>query len=342
MTRRQPLVTPPPATTGDTVAVVAPSSQLPSRVVETGVARLERVTGLEATVYPSVTADTRLPPSTRAAEITTAFESEAKAVFAIGGGDDEMRIIRHLDLPRLRDNPTRFFGISDNTHLHLVLSEAGIVSYYGCQFVPGIACDTSVAGFTKEYLTRALFDEAVGTIDAADTFTDEPFDRDINPDRTWEPASGWSWEWNGGSVTGTVWGGCGIVIEHMMALDAVSVPPHSGPIVLAIETSGLLPQAYYPKAVIRCLGERGLLESVQAVLVGRAKTQGENARLSTDRETYRSTQRSAIAEAIADYLDPVNIIYDLDFGHTDPQIPIPIGGEVKIDPDEESITFGGS
>jgi len=109
---------------------------------------------------------------------------------------------------------------------------------------------------------------------------------------------------------GTVWGGCGIVIEHMLALNAVSVPPHSGPIVPAIETSGLLPQAYYPKAVIRCLGERALLKSVQAVLVGRAKNQGENAHLSTDRETYRSTQHSAIAEAIADYLDPINIIYD--------------------------------
>jgi len=103
MTRCQPLVTPPPATTGDRWLSWSRRHSSPngSRNLccppqETHRTRCNRLSQRDLRYTVSALC--------RAAEITTTFESEAKTVFAIGGGDDEMRIIRHLDLPRLRDN----------------------------------------------------------------------------------------------------------------------------------------------------------------------------------------------------------------------------------------------
>lgn len=52
-------------------------------------------------------------------------------------------------------------------------------------------------------------------------------------------------------------------------------------------------------------------------------------------------QREAIRQSCRTYNPAVPILFDLDFSHTDPQLPVPIGGLVTLDPSDESVRFGG-
>lgn len=47
---------------------------------------------------------------------------------AVAGGDDQPRVLRHLDADHLRDHPARFLGYSDNANLRLFLWTLGVVS----------------------------------------------------------------------------------------------------------------------------------------------------------------------------------------------------------------------
>lgn len=334
-------VTPPPATRGDEVAIVAPSSTMSSPVIEIGVQRLQNHFNLSPIVYPSAEADDPLSPAERAADIHRAFESEATAIFAVTGGEDQIRLYRHLDRELLRSNPTRYFSISDNTVLHTVLSEAEVVSYYGGQFVPGIAYDGVLPDYTRRYLERALFNECIGEIEPAPEWTDEYFDFESDKERHWEPNEGWVWEFpTDNAVTGTVWGGCLTVLEHVLAANQAAPGPEafSGAI-LVLETSELLPEPYYVRSVIRCLGERGILSRCAAVMVGRPKTRHKQPRSHEKRQQYWQRQRAAIRDTCHEYVDDLPIVFDVDFGHTDPGVPIPIGGSAHLDPATERIRF---
>jgi muramoyltetrapeptide carboxypeptidase LdcA involved in peptidoglycan recycling len=333
-------IVPPAVEPGDEVAVLAPSRQLPRSVVDRGVERLRTAFDVSPRPYPSVHADEQLSPAERAAEVREAFESDATATFAVTGGEDELRLLRHLDLDRLRANPTRFFGISDNTILHLALSAAGIVSYYGCQFVPGLSLDPELPDYTEQSLRRALFDETLGEVQPADEWTDDHYDFDSDAPREWEANPGWTWAFpTDEPVSGPLWGGCVVVLEHFLAVDRF-VPEPDGEFVLALETSELLPEPYTVQSVLRCLGERDLLEHAAAVVVGRPKTRYREPRSGEERTAYRRTQREAITETCRTYRPDLPLLFDFDFGHTDPQLPIPIGGQVELDPTTESIVFG--
>jgi muramoyltetrapeptide carboxypeptidase LdcA involved in peptidoglycan recycling len=109
---------------GDTVAVVSPAGRAAAvfpAPLELGLRRLVDEFGLHPVEYPT----TRAPeasPAERARDLHAAFEDpEVKAVIATIGGEDELKVLAHLDGGFLAANPKPFFGYSDNTNLHLFL-----------------------------------------------------------------------------------------------------------------------------------------------------------------------------------------------------------------------------
>ena len=52
-------------------------------------------------------------------------DPEIKAVLTSIGGDDQIKVLRHLDADLLRANPKPFFGLSDNTNLCIYLGNLG-------------------------------------------------------------------------------------------------------------------------------------------------------------------------------------------------------------------------
>jgi muramoyltetrapeptide carboxypeptidase LdcA involved in peptidoglycan recycling len=144
---------------GDLVSVIASSSPSPAlfpQVFDQGLARLKEVFQLSPKEYP----DTRGRPNLKqkARHIMEAFEDpDTKAVFSAIGGDDQIRLLKHLDPAVFINHPKPFFGYSDNTNMTNFLWRLGIPSYYGGAVMLQLAEPGGVLDFTRRYLEAALF-----------------------------------------------------------------------------------------------------------------------------------------------------------------------------------------
>jgi len=349
-------VTPPPAEPGDEVAVIAPSSgaaTLFPDVLDLALDRLRDRFDLDPVVFETAETDPgelRANPEMRAADVHEAFrDPDISAVFATIGGDDQVRVLRHLDSDVLRANPTRFFGMSDNTCLASYLWTQGIVSFYGGQLLNQVATPGHFPEYTERYLRRALFEASLGELEPAAEWTDDTVEwgsenfRESQPE--YEGNDGWRWdvpdERTGETVTGRLWGGCLTVLPWLLAADrAVPAPETLDGAVLALETSEELPTAEAVRRKLTTLGERGLLERFDAVLVGRPQTRSREVdRTDEERTAYRDDQRATVRDWVREYNPAAPIVFDLDFGHTNPNAPVPIGGRVEVDAGERTIEF---
>ena len=158
-------VTPPAMAPGDRVAVLAPSSggaREAPHLLELALDRLRDVFDLEPVVYPTARqgdAFLRDHPEARAADLHAAFrDDEISGVFATIGGDDQLRVLKHLDPEVLREHPTRFYGMSDNTNLGLYLWREGVVSFNGAQLLNEIATPGGLPEYTERYCRRMFFE----------------------------------------------------------------------------------------------------------------------------------------------------------------------------------------
>lgn len=331
---------PPPLSPGDAVAVVAPSHAAPEGALERGASRL-RSFGLEPTIYETAARDTewlRANPDARAADVRRAFEDDAvDGVIALQGGNRELQIASDLDPAVLRDNPKRFYGSSDNTHLHLLLNAAGLVSFYGAQVFPDLAADLEVHEYTREYVERAFRATPFGRVEPAARWTDEYFDLEDPSPRTWFRADGWDWHnADGRTVTGRTVGGCFEMLETQLMLDSHFPDLLDPGSVLVVETSGEMPEPAEVERFFAVLGERGALDEIAAILVGKPETPGGTI---AERDGYRDRQRRTVATVVDEYAD-VPIVFDLDFGHTAPVLPLPLGAEVTVDTEARTVEFG--
>ncbi|WP_227131358.1 S66 family peptidase [Halorubellus salinus] len=345
-------VTPPPVERGDKVAVVAPASTNPefaSHVYELGLQRMREAFDLEPVEYPTATADPEWladNPEARAEDVMDAFrDPDISAVVANIGGHDQIRVLPYLDADVLREHPTRFYGWSDNTNLALFLWNQGVVSYYGGSTLTEYAMDGELFEYTREYLGRALFDDVIGEWTEADVFTDEAGDWEdpeaLEERREIEESDGRVWRGGDDPVSGRVWGGCyETLVEQFLADRYVPDERELDGAILALETSEGIPNPDFVKANLRALGERGLLERFDGVLVGRAAARSHLEDNPPEwRADYRDRQRDAITDVFETYNPDAVLVFDCEFGHTYPTCPIPIGGEVDVDPASETIRF---
>ncbi|OVE86265.1 S66 family peptidase [Natronolimnobius baerhuensis] len=346
------VTTPPPLERGDNIAVIAPSSnpieEYP-HVYDRGLERLREVFDLEPVEFPTVAMGNEEladEPEARARDIMDAFaDPEINGVIALIGGNDQIRVLEHLDPKVLRANPTRFYGYSDNTNLALYLWNLGIVSYYGPCVFTELAMDGEMFEHTIAYTERAFFANSFGEIQPAERFTDEPGDW-ADPDsleqaRDTEANPGWHWAGGDDPVSGRVWGGCLEILDQQFLADRY-LPDEDDleGTILALETSGELPDSRWVAGVLRALGERGLLERFAGVLVGRPAARSHlDDRPRERRDAYRDQQREAIEGVLERYNPSAPLVCNVDFGHTWPTTPIPLGSVVEIDPESETIRF---
>ncbi|WP_069164081.1 S66 family peptidase [Nocardia altamirensis] len=331
---------PPKLKPGDRVAVVSPSSGLPQIFplpYELGVRRLREDFGLEPVEYPT-TRRMGSTPAERAADLHAAFvDPSIAAVIASIGGDDQLTVLPHLDPELLSANPKPFFGYSDNTNLLAYLAGLGIVGYHGGTVMVQFGRPGAMHPLTVDSLRAALFTSGEYELRAADSSSD--VDRDWADPATFtstpvmQPCGPWIWHNAGRVITGPSWGGNLEILSWLLMADRAIQPvaAYAGG-VLMLETSEELPSHTEVYRILRNMGERGLLSQFAAVLVAKPKTWSlDRPTTSLEQSAYRENQRTAILKALAEYAPEATAVFNLDFGHTDPQLVMPYGGRIRID-----------
>ncbi|MCX6989399.1 MAG: LD-carboxypeptidase, partial [Chlamydiae bacterium] len=109
--------------------------------------------------------------------------------------------------------------------------------------------------------------------------------------------------------------------------------------ILFIETSEEMPAEEFVYCFIAALGEIDLLNKFKAILVAYPKAQFCDNQPPGGRETFIVRQQEAIKNALKDYRATMPVIFNMNFGHTDPQVIIPNGGLVSIDCAKKTIEF---
>ncbi|WP_329282274.1 S66 family peptidase [Streptomyces sp. NBC_00691] len=342
-----PPVHPPKPRPGDKVAIVSPSSGLPGLLpmpYELGLDRLRREFGLVPVEYPTTRAWGSTPRE-RAADLNAAFaDPEIRAVIATIGGEDQITVLPYLDRELIRAHPKPFFGYSDNTNLLLFLRNLGIVSYHGGSVMVELGRPGALHPRTADSLRAALFGsgpyELTPSADVGDVNgrweTPETFAREP----VMEPDEGWFWHNADRVVTGTGWGGCLEILAWMLMADREIRPveEYAGQ-VLFLETSEEMPGADEVYRILRNMGERGLLRRFPAVLMARAKSWSFEQPLDAPaRAAYRKAQREAVLRALGEYAPETMAVFDVGFGHTDPQLVLPCGGPIRVDGPARRIT----
>jgi muramoyltetrapeptide carboxypeptidase LdcA involved in peptidoglycan recycling len=324
---------------GDRVAIVSPSAGLPAlfpHVHELGLRRLREVFDLTPVEYPT-TRVMNADPRDRARDVSAAFaDPSITAVMATVGGEDQLTILRHLDDEALRANPKPYFGYSDNTTLLNHLFTLGVVGFHGGSVLVHLGRPGELHACTAASLRAALFEPGWHDLWPAGEYCDEPADWNdpalLHTPPMMAPAGGWTWLGPRAVVEGSAWGGNIEVMSWLLMAGRVGPPEAYAGHVFFFETSEELPPATEVYRILRSMGERGLLARFPAVLVGRPKAWDFTQRNSPDaKRAYAEAQREAVIKAVGEYAPEAILVFDLDIGHTDPQLVMPYGGAVRVD-----------
>ena len=330
---------------GDKVAILSPSFAAPGKwphVYELGCQRLRDIFGLEPVEFPT-TKKIGASVEERSKDLINAFENkEIKAVITSIGGDDQITYIKNLPQKPFIDNPKPFFGYSDNTHFINHLWLCGTPSFYGGHLFTEFALQKEMDEFTIKYLKHALFENGLFELKSSPIFNDIGLNwnnpETLNQKRRYQENDGWYWDGMNNSE-GVTWGGCVESVDELLRHGTIipSLKDFEN-IVLFLETSEEIPTSAYVFRVIRALGERGILERVKGLIIGRPKA-WEFDKQNSDEEkiAYKKDQQETILKSFRKYNISSPVIQNFDIGHTAPQICLPVGNKIFIDSENKKI-----
>jgi muramoyltetrapeptide carboxypeptidase LdcA involved in peptidoglycan recycling len=262
-------------------------------------------------------------PQHRADDINGMFgDPEVKAIIAAIGGDHSCHLLPLLDFDLIRKNPKIFMGFSDITVLNVAIwQETGLVTFNGPALLTDFAEYPKMFAYTEEYMLKALCEvKPIGNIVPSTWWTEEFLDwghkADLERPRVQRNSAGWTWL-RGGKAEGRLIGGC---IESLQHLRGTRFWPEWQDAIMFFETSEGAPSPETVDSILMDYENMGVLEKLKGLLVGRPMRY-------TDEK--KQQLREVVLERTSRYTLP--IVADMDFGHTSPQLTIPIGCRAGID-----------
>lgn len=327
---------------GDKVATVSPSwggaGDEPIRWrYEQGVQRLKDVFGLEVVAMPnSLKGSDYLyaHPEARAEDLMTAFADKSiKGIIANIGGEESIRLLPYIDFETIRENPKIFMGYSDVTIAHLFCHKAGLSSFYGPAILTDFAENIEMHPYTVKSIQQTLFsNEKIGEIKPAMEWTSEFLEWDIaNKDtqRKMQPNSAYEVLQGTGVVQGRLIGGCMDVLEFAKSTALWPEESYWDDSILFFETSEEKPKPDLIKYWLRNYAAQGILQKTNGILFAKPYD-----------EMYYTEYKEAIRTVMQEYgLADLPILYNMNFGHTEPKFILPYGAQTEIDCDEASFSI---
>ena len=271
-------------------------------------------------------------PKARAEDLMAAFaDPSIDGIISTIGGDDSIRLLPYLDLELMRSNPKVFMGYSDTTVTHCVCFRAGLVSFYGPSFMAGFAESGGMFPYLVDSVSRSLFQtDPIGVLPPNETgWTVEHLDwsdpANQSIKRKLNPCTGWVFHQQAGVVEGRLFGGCVEVLDWVRGTPCFPTADELEGAMLFLETSEEAPPPSQLARFMRSLAAMDLLHRLAGILLGRPGGEVSPAALPSYADTLCHTVREEYG------LHELPIVSNLDFGHTDPMLVLPLGVRLRID-----------
>jgi muramoyltetrapeptide carboxypeptidase len=328
---------------GDRIGLISPSGPTAGLVphrVKKAIQMLEDlgfevVIGKNALKVPTWTAGTG---KQRADDINNFFkDKKIKAIISFVGGNHSNQILEYLDYKLIKNNPKILMGYSDVSVLHFALyKKCNLVTFYGPSALNQFAENPRILKYTEEYLKKALMQkEPIGRIEPSLEYTEEILDwfkkQDLKRPRKMKKNKGFECL-KRGRAKGKLIGGCISSIVHLRGTeywpdfkDKIffwEIPEgedfRQGDLIENIDS------------YLTDLKLSGVFDEIRGMVIGRPFR-------------YSKEDEKELKKIIKRYFKNYNIpiLYNVDIGHTDPMITVPIGVMAEINNNSFSILESG-
>jgi muramoyltetrapeptide carboxypeptidase len=312
----------------DVVAIISPSAPGPAwwpHRLERAVSYIEML-GLRALVMPhAAQADRWVSASARARadDIHAAFaDPQVRAIVASLGGNHSNQLLPHLDFELIRANPKIFQGYSDTTVLLWAIAlRSNLRTYHGPAACLELAEYPAVLPFTDELLRGTWLAARPIVYSPAPEWTEEFLDfftkADLSRARNLQESPGWV-TLRAGMAEGRLIGGClETICWHLKG--SAFWPDFSGTL-LFLETSEEAPSPAAVDAYLTDLKQLGVFDQAAGLLIGRPYG-------------YKPEQTERLFQVVIEQTaeSGIPVIANVDLGHTDPMLTLPIGARARLD-----------
>lgn len=293
---------------GETVAIVAPASNLKADYLARGIAEIERL-GFRVRHEDDILSKDRYTAGSdkrRAVELMNAFTDETvRAIWAARGGYGAMRLFDLLDPEMLRPHPKIFIGYSDLTALHLLLfNRFGWVTFHGPMAAKDLA--GGEPAYDRDSLLKALTgSDPIGPIGASLEVLHSGSNEKVN---------------------GRLVGGCLSLISATMGTEAEIDTREA---ILFLEDTGTKPFAL--DRMLQQLRLSGKLDEVRGIVFGEMTD-------CTQHPDQEYTLQQVLADCTAGLGVPV--LFGLPSGHSPVgNLTLPLGVQATLHPRERRLVI---
>lgn len=290
---------------GDTIGIVAPASNTSFERV------LEAKKNIEAMGYKVILGECTKKEwysyagtdVERAQEINEFFANkEVSAIMCMRGGYGCNRIVEYLDLDVIRENPKIFIGYSDITTLHIALNErAQLVTFHG---------PMAVSNFSGSYNEESYKNFVEVLSSSSKEIEIKNFSKEIGVI-------------SHGRARGVLVGGN---LATLIATLGTEYDLDYRDKILFLEEIG--EKTYKVDRFLNQLKKHGVWDKVQGVVLGDFKNCESD-----------SEKDMPLLEVFEDYFKNLGkpVLYNLESGHSEPMLTLPLGALCEIDSENKSI-----
>lgn len=333
-------IRPPPLQAGSKVAALSLSSGFVTEVMpryHAGVRQIRSTLGWDIVAAPNALRGPEYlyaNPQARADDLHWALENpEIDGMLSIIGGDDSIRLLPLLKPELIRQHPKALLGFSDTTVTLLAFLRAGVMAYHG----PALLTDLAENGGIHRYVAQSI-QQVFGsapydlspTPEWTEAFTDWNDERAQSVRREFQPGDGWAWLQGEQPAEGHLLGGCTEVLDMLSGTPGEPPPAMWRGAVMVLETSEDVPAPTQVGYWLRNWAAKGVLAELSGLMLARPR--GYSPAMT---EQLYGWVRRVLREAGRGDLP---VVANVDFGHTSPQLTLPLGALARLDPAAGRVT----